>query len=245
MQAAFAAGARVVELDIHRTTDNQLAVFHDWQVDCRTNGQGNTASYSMAQLKNLDIGWGYTADGGMSYPFRGYKEAMPSLTEVFQSVEGEFLVNIKSSHTREAEALIRLLKKNPEFAEKIWSVYGAEIPIHYLQKHLPQISSFTKKENKYCLLSHLLTGWFNYASPMCQNTIIAVPSNYTAYIWGWPHRFTQLMKHNNTQVIAMGPRNKAATSEGIDKMSELKPLENFSGYIWTNKAQNLTEVFKP
>src|SRR5688572_21555994 len=30
MRAAFAAGADIVELDIHATTDGQLAVFHDW-----------------------------------------------------------------------------------------------------------------------------------------------------------------------------------------------------------------------
>ncbi|WP_244271816.1 glycerophosphodiester phosphodiesterase family protein [Pseudovibrio denitrificans] len=42
MQAAFEAGADIVELDIHPTTDNKLAVFHDWTVDCRTNGSGIT-----------------------------------------------------------------------------------------------------------------------------------------------------------------------------------------------------------
>jgi glycerophosphoryl diester phosphodiesterase len=33
MAAAFAAGADAVELDIHRTTDGQLIVFHDWAPD--------------------------------------------------------------------------------------------------------------------------------------------------------------------------------------------------------------------
>src|SRR5688500_3307527 len=39
-QAAFDAGADVVELDVHPTTDGQFAVFHDWSLDCRTDGTG-------------------------------------------------------------------------------------------------------------------------------------------------------------------------------------------------------------
>jgi len=64
MRAGFAAGADIVELDVHPTTDGEFAVFHDWTLDCRTDGQGVTREHSMAYLKKLDIGHGYTADGG-------------------------------------------------------------------------------------------------------------------------------------------------------------------------------------
>ncbi|SDE23630.1 Glycerophosphoryl diester phosphodiesterase family protein, partial [Priestia aryabhattai B8W22] len=80
MEAAFEDGADMVELDVHITKDNQFAVFHDWTVDCRTNGKGVTRDYTMAELKKLDIGYGYTADGGKTYPFRGKGvNLMPSL----------------------------------------------------------------------------------------------------------------------------------------------------------------------
>lgn len=64
MRASFEAGADVVELDVHPTTDGEFAVFHDWTIDCRTDGHGVTREQSMAKLKTLDIGYGYTADGG-------------------------------------------------------------------------------------------------------------------------------------------------------------------------------------
>ena len=48
MQAGFAAGADVVELDVHPTTDGEFAVFHDWTLDCRTDGHGVTREHSMA-----------------------------------------------------------------------------------------------------------------------------------------------------------------------------------------------------
>ena len=34
--AAFAAGADIVEFDVHPTTDGHFVVFHDWTLDCRT-----------------------------------------------------------------------------------------------------------------------------------------------------------------------------------------------------------------
>ena len=69
MRAGFEAGADVVELDVHPTTDGEFAVFHDWTLDCRTDGRGVTREHSMAYLKKLDIGYGYTADGGKTFPF--------------------------------------------------------------------------------------------------------------------------------------------------------------------------------
>ena len=69
MRAAFDAGADVVELDIHLTPDNQFAVMHDWTLDCRTDGKGVTEETPMATLKTPDSGYGYTADGGRTFPF--------------------------------------------------------------------------------------------------------------------------------------------------------------------------------
>lgn len=81
MQAAFAYGADFVEFDVHPTTDGHFAVFHDWTVDCRTNGTGVTREHTLASLQSLDIGHGYTSDGGETYPFRGKGTGlMPSLS---------------------------------------------------------------------------------------------------------------------------------------------------------------------
>jgi len=54
MQAAFAAGADIVEFDIHPTTDGHFAVFHDWTLDWRTDGRGVTRERTLAELKALD-----------------------------------------------------------------------------------------------------------------------------------------------------------------------------------------------
>jgi len=63
IQAAFDMGATIVEIDIRRTSDDHLVVFHDWMLECRTNGQGRVSDHPLAYLKTLDIGYGYTHDG--------------------------------------------------------------------------------------------------------------------------------------------------------------------------------------
>jgi glycerophosphoryl diester phosphodiesterase len=107
MRAAFAAGADIVELDVHPTTDGQFAVLHDWTLDCRTEGTGETRSHDMAYLKTLDVGYGYTADGGATYPLRGRGVGqMPELKEVLAAMpDRQFLVNFKSREQREATCL--------------------------------------------------------------------------------------------------------------------------------------------
>lgn len=105
MRAAFAAGAEVVELDVHPTKDNRFAVFHDRTLQCRTNGTGRARDHLLAELKALDIGYGYTADGGATFPLRGKGVGlMPSLDEVFDAFpDRRFLINFKSHDAREGD----------------------------------------------------------------------------------------------------------------------------------------------
>jgi len=84
-------------------------VFHDWMLDCRTESKGVTREHSLAALKKLDIGYGYTADGGKSFPFRGKGVGlMPSLDEVLETFPNRrFLINIKSNDASEGTSLLR------------------------------------------------------------------------------------------------------------------------------------------
>src|SRR4051812_10923651 len=115
MKAAFDAGADMVEIDVHPTTDGAFAVFHDWTTDCRTDGHGVTREQSMAALKKLDIGYGYTADGGRTFPFRGKGVGMvPSFDEVLRAFPGRrFLVNFKSADPHEGELMAAWLNAHP------------------------------------------------------------------------------------------------------------------------------------
>jgi glycerophosphoryl diester phosphodiesterase len=114
-RAAFAAGAEIVEFDVHPTTDGHFVVFHDWTLDCRTDGHGVTREHALADLKSLDIGYGYTADGGSTFPFRGKGVGlMPTLGEVLAAFPGRrFLINIKSDDEEEGARLAKVIGALP------------------------------------------------------------------------------------------------------------------------------------
>ncbi|MEM9633267.1 MAG: glycerophosphodiester phosphodiesterase family protein [Pseudomonadota bacterium] len=237
MAAAFSAGADIVELDVHPTTDGKFAVFHDWTLDCRTNESGVTRNHSLKDLKALDIGYGYTADGGKSYPFRGTASSrIPSLKEVLAAFpHGQFLINFKSKDVREAEQLEELLLAHPDWRPRIWGVYGGDEPTRQMGELVPGIRNFTKSDTKSCLMEYLALGWSGYVPEPCRGRQILVPSNYAPWLWGWPNRFLKRMNDHDTEVLLAGSPNG---SGGIDSLEQLHSVpDDFSGYVWTNKIE--------
>lgn len=241
MQAAFRAGADVVELDVHLTPDGQLAAFHDWTLGCRTNGRGVTQDTSMAELKALDIGYGYTADSGETFPFRGKGIGlMPTLTEVLEAFpNNRFLVNYKSNRADEGAALVTLLAGQPLLRAPVWGVYGGEQPTRTAIAGTPGLRGYDKSSVKACLLRYVLLGWSGHVPDACHNTLLPLPANIAPWIWGFPHRLTTRLKAAGTDVILLGDW-VGGSSSGIDSPAELDRVpRNFDGFVWTNRIEEV------
>lgn len=245
MAAAFKAGADIVELDVHITKDNQFAVFHDWTLDCRTNGTGVTRDYTMAELKKLDIGYGYTADGGKTYPFRGKGiNVMPSLDEVMKHFPDKpFLIHIKSNDPKEGTLLAKFLSRFSKDRLKHITVYGGDEPIAQLREHMPTLRVMSKQTMKACLIPYIASGWSGYVSKDCQNTEIHIPERIAPFLWGWPNHFLNRMDKANVRTIVVGS-NSSSFSSGFDSEEDLKRLpKNYTGGIWTNKIEKVGKVY--
>ena len=66
---AIEQGVDALEIDIHRTVDDELVVIHDSTLERTTNGHGNIRGHSLQEIRKLDAGQG---------------EQVPFLTEVIQ-----------------------------------------------------------------------------------------------------------------------------------------------------------------
>ena len=86
-QAAIAAGATMVELDVMLCRDRKLVVIHDSTLERTTNGDGAVADYTLSELKSLDAGSRFDAD------FADQK--LPELSEVLDLADGRAYVNIE------------------------------------------------------------------------------------------------------------------------------------------------------
>lgn len=243
MQAAFAYGADVVELDVHLTTDGQFAVFHDWTLDCQTDGTGVTHKHDMAALRALDLGYGLTADGD-TYPLRGAGiSLMPTLTEVLEAgLPGPVLVNFKSDRASEGKALASLLQDNALRAN-VFAVYGGAAPTRIAQEI--GLIGFDRKALVKCLASYVALGWSSYVPPACRDRLIAVPMNVGPWLWGWPHKFTRRMAREGTPVILWGPYDGSGFSSGVDDAETLARVpKGFDGYVWTNRIEVIGPLVK-
>ncbi|HAW70010.1 MAG TPA: glycerophosphodiester phosphodiesterase [Firmicutes bacterium] len=261
MQAAFLAGADMVEFDVQRTKDGQLAVFHDSNLEYRTNGQGSVKDYTMQELKTLDAGYGYTADQGASYPFRGKAIGMiPSLDEVLSYFpEREFLIHIKNNDSQDGALLAEYLKKladgsagsgGPESrdSDRLGGrlaricVYGGNEPIAILKEELPNLRVMSRATTKKALISYLALGWTGYMPASMQNAFFYLPLRYARFLWGWPHRFIKRIEAAGSVFVIVA--GEGQWSEGFDTVEDLQQIpENYAGGIWTNRIDRIAPVF--
>ncbi len=247
MRAGFDAGADVVEIDVHPTTDGQFAVFHDWTLDCRTDGHGVTRDHSMAEMKLLDIGYGYTADGGKTFPFRGKGIGeMPTLDEVLSAFpDRHLLINVKSRDPSEGEKLAAVLNGLPAERRAMIIVYGGNEPIDRIRHLAPDIRTASRASLTGCLTGYIGYGWTGILPGACRNAMMLVPINYAPWLWGWPDRFLDRMQEANTQVFVIGPYHGGGFSTGIDDAESFARLpRNYSGGIWTNEIETIAGLAK-
>ncbi|YBV94247.1 glycerophosphodiester phosphodiesterase (plasmid) [Phyllobacteriaceae bacterium JZ32] len=247
MRASFDAGADIVEIDVHPTTDEQFAVFHDWTLDCRTDGTGVTRVHSMAELKKLDIGHGYTADGGKTFPFRGKGIGlMPSLDEVLAAFpDRRFLINVKSRDPEEGAKLATVLKNRPEQRRAQLMAYGGDEPIATLRNQLPEVRTLSRESLKACLIRYIAYGWTGIVPQTCHNMAVLVPINVAPWLWGWPNRFLNRMEAAGSEVFLLGPYDGGGFSTGIDTPDEIRRIPaGYSGGIWTNEIEMAARELK-
>lgn len=243
MRAAFEAGADIVELDVQPTTDGQFAVFHDWTLDCRTDGKGRTRDHDMASLRELDVGYGYTADGGKSFPLRGSGVgSMPSLDEVLQTFpDKRFLIHVKSNDIDEGVRLAAFLAGVPARERARLAVYGGGLwrgndAVETVKRLMPDLRVMSGAILRRCLTEYIAYGWTGLMPEACHATMILVPINIAPWLWGWPNRLLERFASAGTQVFVVGPFGGEGFSTGANTPEELARLpQPYRGGVWTDE----------
>lgn len=242
IEAAMEADADVVEIDIRLTRDHQFVLFHDDPLECRTNGSGRVSEHTVAELKTLDVGYGYTADDGRSFPLRGKGVGlMPTLAEVLQKYPAQpFLVQIKDGDRGVADSLLAYLQVNRlEVSERL-AFFGAVAPLRRLRKLLPTVRAWSAPSAGQCLAGYLETGWFGRVPRTCDDGIIILPIDQANLIWGWPNRFLARMREHHTDVMLVGRIDSLAKGQWsrLDTIQELSQVPSgFDGSIWTDQIR--------
>ncbi len=243
-------GAQMIEVDIAPTADGRIVLFHDWTLDCRTNGKGEVRAKTLAELKALDIGYGYTADGGKTFPFRGKGVGqMPSLEEAL-AISGDkpLLYNFKSKDPAEADLLLAALQAAGRDPVKLKDGFygGAEAgPVARMRQLLPQAWVFSKESIKACTRAYLWAGWLTITPEACRNGTLMVPLNYQWAFAGWPNRAQNRLDAVGARIIMVAPYG-GKSGMGLDLPEQIGEVPaSFTGYVWVEDIWTIGPALRP
>jgi glycerophosphoryl diester phosphodiesterase len=119
---AIEQGVDALEVDIHRTADDELIVIHDSTLERTTNGHGNVCDHNLQEIRQLDAGQG---------------EKVPLLTEVIQLARKSQIrlcVEIKGATETEelaiAEGVIQTLEATDFLSQTIVTSFSSKALLH-------------------------------------------------------------------------------------------------------------------
>jgi glycerophosphoryl diester phosphodiesterase len=237
MRAAFAAGADSLEFDVQVSADNELVVFHDSLLECRTDGRGTVRQHTLAELRKLDLGYGYTADHGVTFPLRGKgKGLLVTVPEVVAAFpDRELLLDLKNDDASDGTRLAEFLDTLPAGRLKSISVYGGDTSVAAVTTPVRRTSKKTMKD---CLLAYEGIGWTGHVPDACTHTELHLPQRYGRFLWGWPNTFVDRMRKADTRVVLVA--GDGPWSEGFDDPEALKDVpDGWSGWLWSNRVDRV------
>ena len=95
---AIALGVDAIEFDLHVSRDGHLMLMHDDTLDRTTSRVGPIAALTRAELTQIDAGYGFTTDGGATYPWRGRGAMIPAFDEIVDTIPRDvpFIIELKT-----------------------------------------------------------------------------------------------------------------------------------------------------
>lgn len=94
---AVALGVDAIEFDVHLSADGIPVVHHDPTIVRTTDGSGEISRMTFDELRRVDAGARFTADGGKTFPYRAMGHRIPAFEEVLEAFPSTpLLIEIKA-----------------------------------------------------------------------------------------------------------------------------------------------------
>jgi glycerophosphoryl diester phosphodiesterase len=125
---AAAMGVDIVELDLKKTSDDEIVIMHDETIDRTTNGKGKPSDYTLSDIKKFRL------KNGLGRP--AAYDPIPTLREVMLALKGTGVkVNLDKSYPYYNEAYA-ILNETGTLKQ---AIFKSEVPYDTLKKKYPQL----------------------------------------------------------------------------------------------------------
>ena len=137
-ERGLAAGAAIIESDIRLTRDGVPVLLHDPDVDRVTDSSGLVANVPLKELQELDAGFHFSPDGGLTHPFRGQGLRVPTLEESLNALPGvRFNLEIKAEGEAAVAATAHIISRLERAALTLLTAEGGDA-MRRLRRHLAE-----------------------------------------------------------------------------------------------------------
>jgi glycerophosphoryl diester phosphodiesterase len=204
MHSAVRFGARALMLDVRSSADGRAMIFRDSDLSCRTDGSGRISERPFAYLRGLDIGHGYTADGGRTFPLRGRGVGgMPAAEEVLGAFPARMLI-FTLSEPRDADALVAAFARARVPIEQRHGFAGPPAALDRLRALTPAGWLIDPRASEACLSGYRAWGWLGRVPESCRGATLVLPRRGEWTMWGWPYRFFGRMSAGGARLLIAG-----------------------------------------
>ncbi len=153
---ALALGVDVLEMDVRLSADGVPVVIHDDTVGRTTQGEGEVASLTAAELAALDAGYHF-ADSAGETPWRGKGVFIPSLEQVLTSFpKARLNIELKGEAEPLASAVCELLKSTQSTQRVLIAAADRTVMIRFRADCPDVATSAFELEAGWFLLYHFL-----------------------------------------------------------------------------------------
>lgn len=238
VRMAFEAHADLVEVDLKVTKDQQVVLFHDDDLSCKTDGIGKVSEITLAQMRKLDLGFNYSADNGKTFPFRGKGAGLlVTLEELLNTFPDKiFFLNPKDSSISAGKALASTLQKFRKKRDLSKFLYWGNFMVYTTMKSI--ITEYgdiipTPFQRPACYAELENLSWFGYLPPPCQNFTLNLGPEY----WKKPYfiNLLKLAKNHNSKVVLWA----------VNTRRDYLGLNGLVPYIMTSSILDLGEKYTP
>jgi glycerophosphoryl diester phosphodiesterase len=245
VQMARRMGADLVALDVARTADDAVVLYPDAALDCRSNGTGLVSAMPLAQVQRLDPGYGYSADGGKTFPLRGdARNTIPTIEQVIEAdPRGRYFYRFVADDAAAATSLVSRIKalgRDPVASGDGFS--GGPAAIAVIRAAWPKVWAFDPAQAAACTSSYRLSGWTSQLPAACKGGTMIAALDSTFTLWGWPNRTVNRMAETGGQIIAV----RSGTGQGLRHARDLPSVPvTFRGYVLVDDYWTVGPALRP
>jgi glycerophosphoryl diester phosphodiesterase len=248
LRAVFLAhrmGADLVAIDLVRTADGALVLYPDTDLACRTGVGGAVSAHSLADLRQLDIGHGYTADHGATFPLRGLGRGLiVTLGEVLDSdPKVALLYRFPGNDPAALDLAMQVLRAHGHDPVALKEGFvGSAAMADTVRKAFPGVWTLVPDQAAACVSTYRVIGWTGLVPGSCQGSSVTVPLDATWSVWGWPARFETRINAGHGVVIAAA----SADGTGLRHSRQLSDIPvSYRGYAMVDNFWTVGPALRP